>query len=159
MNTKKLRLADWAKEHGYTYQGAWNMFKAGLIPNAYKIPSGSIIVEETMQHNIDYVNIIYCRVSNTEQKNNLETQSQSLQNYCYAKGYAIDKIVKEIASGLNDNRKELNKILDSDEKIRLIVEHKDRLTKFGFNYIEKYLASKNSVIEIVNNVEDVEHDN
>ncbi len=67
-----------------------------------------------------------------------------------ANGYIINKIYKEIASGLNDNRKQLNEILKSDKITKIVIEHKDRLTRFGFNYIKELLKQKNCKIEIVN---------
>ena len=154
----KQKLSRWAKENQYTYQGAWNRYKLGLIPNAKKLSCGQIIVDISTDVNPEMKTILYCRVSNPEQKLNLQPQSERLKDYAIAKGYQIDEIYKEIASGLNDNRKQLNKILDKKEPIRLLVEHKDRLTRFGFNYIEKHLKSKGSIIEVVNHSEDSETD-
>lgn len=59
-------------------------------------------------------------------------------------------MVTEIGSGLNDERKKLEKVL-LDKSINLIVvEHKDRLARFGLNYIQKLLELDNRKIEIIN---------
>ena len=97
--------------------------------------------------------VIYSRVSYSENKSNLDSQADRLLQYCNAKGYKVHDIIKEVGSGLNDDRKKLIKILPSITKI--VVEHKDRLTRFGFNYI-KILS--NAEIEVVNNVDNNEQD-
>jgi putative resolvase len=66
--------------------------------------------------------------------------------------------VTEIGSGVNDNRKKLTKLLKSDNWGTLIVEHKDRLTRFGFNYIEILLNKEGRKIEVVNLAEDEKSD-
>ncbi len=63
-------------------------------------------------------------------------------------------IVKEIGSGLNDNRKQLGKILVAPNYNVLVVEHKDRLARFGTNYIELLLKELGKKLEIVNHSED-----
>jgi hypothetical protein len=70
------------------------------------------------------------------------------------------KAEKEVASGMNDNRRELNKIFnDLDSKnFTLIIENKDRLTRFGFRYIEKFIYSKNSKLIVINSSDDDQQD-
>ena len=65
-------------------------------------------------------------------------------------GGSFSSVVTEIGSGLNDERKKLEKVL-LDKSINLIVvEHKDRLARFGLNYIQKLLELDNRKIEIIN---------
>ena len=97
--------------------------------------------------------VLYARVSSSENRANLETQMERLKNYANAKGYKITDEVKEIGSGLNDNRKKLNSILENRENYDfIIVEHKDRLTRFGFNYLEAFMKSHGKGIEVINDV-------
>ena len=91
-------------------------------------------------------------------KENLERQLERLSNWGINNGYEIVKSVKEVARGMNDNRKQLNKILDMNEYDYLIVEHKDRLTRFGFNYLEKLLKKDNREILVINKTEDKSKD-
>jgi len=70
--------------------------------------------------------------------------------YCYAKGYKIDKVVCEIGSGLNDKRPKLEKLLSDPTIIRIVVEHADRFSRFGRNYIELLLKMQGRELEIVN---------
>lgn len=84
----------------------------------------------------DYV-VIYARVSSHKQKDDLERQVQRLSDFCVARGMVVSKIFKEIASGMNDKRPKLHSILQDDTITKVVVEHKDRLTRFGFNYINE----------------------
>ena len=125
-----------------------------------RINDGSLLVERSSTGRV-FVNLeeeqtsllnvcIYARVSSSENKDNLERQKERLVSYCNAKGYKVSKIITEIGSGLNDERKKLESIL-MDKSINLIVvEHKDRLTRFGLNYIQKLLELDNRKIEIIN---------
>ncbi|MEM2714173.1 MAG: IS607 family transposase [Candidatus Bathyarchaeia archaeon] len=100
--------------------------------------------------------VIYTRVSSHDQKGDLERQKQSLLNYAKSKGYEVIAILEDVASGLNENRKSLNKIFGMVEKREVgtvIVAFKDRLTRFGFKYLERYFASHNVKIEVVNGEE------
>lgn len=95
--------------------------------------------------------MIYTRVSAAKNKSNLEAQAGRLQDYCAAKGWVVAQVVKEIGSGINDNRPKLLKLL-------IVVEHKDRLTRFGFNYIEQLLAIQGRRIEVINQAENGKED-
>lgn len=149
-----MKLSDYAAQRGITYRAAWNHFKSGKIPGAYKDPiTGSVIIpthEEARLKNA----AIYARVSSNENKDNLESQAERLKLYSEARGYQITHVVKEVGSGVNDNRKKLLKLLQKDDWGTLIVEHKDRLTRFGFNYIQTLLENEGRKIEVVNLAED-----
>ena len=76
------------------------------------------------------------------------------------KGYQIVKEIKAIGSGLNDNRSKLNELFEKELNNFeiLLVEHKDRLTRFGFNYIDILLKSHNKKIEVINLVDNNKED-
>lgn len=84
--------------------------------------------------------IIYARVSNQGQKDDLENQIEFLKTFSNAKGMIIDEIITDIGSGLNYNRKEWNKLIESciDGNIStIIIAHKDRFIRFGYDWFEK----------------------
>jgi predicted site-specific integrase-resolvase len=107
---------------------------------------------------------LYARVSSADQKEDVERQMQRLLSYAAAKGYAVCRTVTEIASGLNDNRPKqppspplirgTNEIVDKSQNRRDCPElakdqHRDRLTRFGFNYIAKLLEARGGRIEVI----------
>jgi predicted site-specific integrase-resolvase len=141
-------LKDYAKEKGIKYRAAWNRYKAGKIEGAFQDEMGNILIDEN-RHKPHYV-VCYCRVSSSQNKDNLEKQAERLTAYCAAKGYKVDQLVKECASGLNDKRPKLMKILENPDVTRIVVEHHDRLTRFGFNYLERWMAAKGCEIEVIN---------
>lgn len=145
-----MKLSTYAKKNGVTYQTAYNWWKAGIL-NAKQLPTGTIIVEDDKPEKTQTNKcVIYARVSTSEQKEHIDRQVERIRTYAVAKGYQVLGEYKEIASGLNDNRKILNKILEDSNYDILLVEHKDRLTRFGFSYIERFLNYKNQKIEVMN---------
>jgi len=96
--------------------------------------------------------ILYARVSGRDQKKDLETQLKTLEQYAISKGYQIVDEVKEIASGLNENRKGLKKLINLAKNNTydvLIITYPDRLTRFGFKYLEELFSAHNVRIETV----------
>ncbi|NEO77639.1 IS607 family transposase [Moorena sp. SIO4G3] len=153
-----MRLKDYAKQMGVSYQTAWRWWKAGKLPHpAFQTESGSVIVEYFPQQKTQPSNTkrvaIYGRVSSAEHKSEVELQVQRLQQYAIAKGYTIVKVIKEVGSGLNDNRQQLASLLNSDGYDILLVEHKDSLARFGINYLEILLSRLGIQLEIVNQVD------
>ena len=144
-----VKLSEYAEMCGVTYRTVWNRFKDGKIKNAYKDEFGNIFVKVESNNPEHNKVAIYARVSSNENKTNLDSQAERLKQYAIAKGYTIVEVVKEIGSGVNDNRPKLLKLLEKDSYGTIIVEHKDRLTRFGFNYIETLLKKQNKQIEVV----------
>lgn len=98
---------------------------------------------------------IYSRESSSENKAALASQTDGLRKYATARGWAIVKVVEEFGSGVNDQRKKLHRLLKDRDYDVLLVEHKDRLTRFGFGWFEATCPFK---IEVVNRPEDDTHD-
>jgi predicted site-specific integrase-resolvase len=113
------------------------------------MPSGSIIIEDDAPK-LEQKIVIYTRVSSSENKANLEKQGDRLISYCNAKGWKVEKVIKEVGSGLNDNRKQLEKLLMDKTITTIVVEHSDRFCRFGMNYIQKLMEMQGRKIEIVN---------
>ena len=123
-----MKLSDYAKKVGISYRTAWRWWKQGNL-TGYQLPSGTIIITDEYNSKPDVIACINARVSSAENKDNLDRQAERLKDYAIARGYKIYKVVKEIGSGLNDNRKQLGKILVDPNYNILIVEHKDRNRK------------------------------
>ena len=98
--------------------------------------------------------IIYTRVSTNEQKDDLKNQIKFLLNFTSSKGIIVDETIEDIGSGLNYNRKKWNKLIEEcmENKIdSIIVTHKDRFIRFGFDWFERFLGKFNVKIIVVNN--------
>jgi predicted site-specific integrase-resolvase len=151
-----MKLREYAKQNSISYQTAWNHFKAGLIPNATKTATGQIVVPE--KFNQATKTALYARVSSPENRDNLDSQLLRLRSYASALGHTVDFEIKEIGSGLNDSRPKLIKLL-SDLTVKIIiVEHKDRLTRFGFNYIQTLLRAQDREILVINQTDSDSYD-
>jgi len=90
--------------------------------------------------------VTYSRVSSHEQKQkgDLDRQSQRLSEYCAKKKFNVGFIIKDVGSGLSDTRNGFIKLtnLVIDKKVtKVIIEHKDRLTRFQYNFIERMFSS------------------
>jgi predicted site-specific integrase-resolvase len=152
-----MKLSDYARKSGVSYRTAWNWYKSGQL-KGYQMPSGTIIVTEEAEPTQAHAVAIYARVSATENRPNLDSQAERLVAYCTAKGYQVKKVVKEVGSGVNDHRPKLLALLEDETVSRIVVEHKDRLTRFGFQYIETLLAKQNRWVEVVNLAENGKED-
>lgn len=147
-----MKLSAWARENGYTYTGAWLKFKRGDLPNSFQTPDGSIIVESKPKVKINCC-AVYCRVSSNQQaKTNLIYQRDRLCAFAQARGLPVKYTVTEVGSGLNDKRPKLLRLLKRDDFNDLIVEHKDRLARFGVEYIKLIGEIKGVTLLMVNDV-------
>lgn len=145
-----MKLSDWAKSQGISYITAWRWIKTGKFPLPFTyMPSGTIIVQNIIPIETSKEAWIYCRVSSYDKKEDLNRQVQRCSDFCASKGWVIKKVVKEIASGMNDSRPQLIKLLNENPK-RIVVEHKDRLTRFGFGYFELLLPKLNCDLVVIN---------
>lgn len=99
--------------------------------------------------------VLYARVSSHDQKKDLETQVQLLSLYASAKGYKYE-VLSEVLSGLNFKRPKFQKLIDMIEKgevARVIINHKDRLMRFGYELFEKICLHHGVEILILDNTE------
>ena len=96
---------------------------------------------------------IYARVSSAEHTGTLESQTERLAAYCAARGYQVAKVVKEVGSGVNDGRPKLLALLEDPGISLIVVEHKDRLTRFGFRYLDTVLKTQGRAVEVVSQAE------
>ena len=135
---------------GVKYRAIWNRIQRGQV-QIERTSTGGILV--VIDENKETRIAVYCRVSSAENKDNLEKQKERVLSYCYAKGYQIEEVVCEIGSGLNDKRPKLEKLLADASITKIVVEHSDRFSRFGLNYINKLLEIQDRAIEIINQQE------
>jgi len=144
-----MKLSTYAKQHGISYKTAWRWYKAGML-DAYQTETGTVIIRDPQQVQQGTGRIaLYARVSSAGQKEELVRQLERLKDYAAARGYQVAKEVTEIASGLNDQRPKLEKLLADTSIGTIVVENRDRLTRFGSHYIETLLEAQGRHLEMV----------
>ena len=153
---KDIKLSDYAKMKSVTYRTVWNRFKQGKLPNAYMDESNHVYVK--LESTNSNKTIVYARVSSNDRKESLKEQQVRLENYALLNNLNVIDSFKEIASGMNDSRPILTKILKRDDWDILLIENKDRLTRFGFNYIKTLCESKGKKIIVTNTSENDKED-
>jgi predicted site-specific integrase-resolvase len=141
-----MKLSAYAKKLGISYKTAWRWYSDGRL-DAYQTETGAIIVREQSTAPLGVA--LYARVSSADQKGDLERQVERLQTYAIARGYKVDKVVAELASGLNDTRPKLTALLKDSSIGVIVVEHRERLTRFGYNYIVTLLEMQGRKVEVV----------
>src|SRR5713101_3492143 len=149
-----MKLKDYARQQGVSYRTAWRWWKAGKLPG-HQMDTGTILVEPEAAASSSGAQrvAVYARVSSAENTCNLQSQAERLAAYCAARGYQVAKVVKEVGSGINDGRPKRLARLDDQSVSLIVVEHKDRLTRFGFRYLDTLLQAQGRAIAVVNQAE------
>jgi predicted site-specific integrase-resolvase len=143
-----MKLTTWATQQGISYKTAFRWFQAGTLPvPVTQLPTGTILVHPP-QPTADGV-AIYARVSSGDQKDDLDRQLSRLMQHGSRENWIVVRSVCEIGSGLNGHRAKLMKLL-ADPTIGVIaVEHRDRLARFGSEYIEAALAASGRRLVVI----------
>jgi len=135
-----MKLSDWARKNGITYQTAWNWYAAGKMPVPVRqMPSGTLLVDEPAA--TDGAAALYARVSSHDQRGDLDRQLARLSEFAAARGMRVGTVVTEVGSGLNGARPKLLKLLRDPSVTTVVVEHRDRLTRFGFDHLQAALRA------------------
>ncbi len=141
---------------GISYSTLLRWIKEGKIRvvitegGKYRIPYSEI--KKYVERREETRAVIYTRVSSSDQKEDLERQINYLTNYATAKGYKITEVLKDIGSGLNTQRKgllKLFKLIESRSIDAVLITYKDRLTRFGFEYLEEFFNAMGVRIEVI----------
>lgn len=151
-----MRLRTWADQQGISYQTALRWIKLGKFPMPFKrLPSGMIVVDDDTCSKPQCSNgvHIYARVSSHDQKADLERQVSRLRDFAYANGWPILGEYKEVASGMNDRRRNLHALISNKEVKTILVEHKDRLARFGVDTLSAALQAANRQVVVMNETE------
>ena len=142
MNAKKL--SDWAKENGVHYRTAMVWMHDGKLPvSVVRTPGGHYrVVENAPVALTSGKSVLYGRVSSHDQKADLTRQMERLRSFASGLGLQDVEAVEELGSGLNGKRPKLLKLLADPGVTRIVVEHRDRLARFGVEYIEAALQAQ-----------------
>lgn len=133
-----MKLSEWAKQQGISYKTAWRWYTEGKLPvPAEQIATGTIIVH----------------VPEEKKAGTLDSQVARVLAYANSRGLSVSSTITEVGSGLNGHRPKLMKLLQDPQITTIVVEHRDRLMRFGFEYVEAALASQGRRVLVVDPAE------
>jgi putative resolvase len=143
-----MKLSEWAERQGIHYMTAWRWWKAGKLPvPAYQTPSGSIIVE--LPDRPPGCVVVYARVSTHDRRSDLDRQIARMARWAAQEGLQVAEVVAEIGPGLDGKRTKLRRLLADQRATTIVVEHRDRLARFGVDYLAAVLAAQGRRIVVV----------
>jgi putative resolvase len=135
--------------------------KNGLI-KVNRLPSGLYDYDEEsvykfLNKDVERKCVIYCRVSTSKQKKDLENQRKNVESYCLKNGIKISDVYSDIGSGINFDRKEFQRLVNDIVNHRIskvFITYKDRLSRISFDMFRNLFAEFNCEIVVLNDVED-----
>ncbi len=120
---------------------AWRWWQTGKLPvPAYQTPSGSVIV--TVPAALPGRTALYARVSSSDQAPELDRQVARLTAWATANGQSVDEVITEVGSGLNGRRRKMLRMLADPTVTTIVVEHRDRLARFGVEAVKAALEAQ-----------------
>ncbi len=156
--TLLMKLSSYAKRIGISYNTAWRMWKRGQIPG-YQLPTSTVIIDPPeLRSTPERMVAVYAWVLSSENKKNLDTQAERLTSWCNAQGWSVAKVVKEWGSGINDQRPKFLALLADPTIGQIVVEQKDRASRFGVASMHTLLAMQGRELVVVNTADTAEDD-
>lgn len=158
--SKIYRISEFAKRIGRTPSTIRRWEQEGKIVTR-RLSSGQRYFDESDVQKVlrlepmdnDKVVVVYCRVSSPGQKNDLRLQVEAMRTFCLGSGIAVNEWIEEIGGGMNFKRKKLLELIERTERFEikhLLVAHKDRLVRFGFEFIEYFCARHGCKLTVAN---------
>jgi excisionase family DNA binding protein len=154
-----LRPKEACQRLGISYPTLARWVKEGKIRavrtagGKYRIPESEVMrIAEGLPVSREVRAVIYARVSSPGQKGDLEGQIQYLRQYCSSKGYKVIDVLSDVASGLKAGRKGLMRLLEyvTNRQVDVVVvTYKDRLARFGLEYLEYFFRQYGVRVEAV----------
>ena len=144
-----MKLSVWARRQGISYQTAWRWVKDDVMPVPWRqLPTGTILVDASSEKLAGGV-ALYARISSHDQRADLDRQLARLSVYAAEQGLHVVESVSEVGSGLNGKRRALLRLLSDPRVETIVVEHRDRLARFGSDYIEAAMAASGRKLIVV----------
>lgn len=138
-----VNLADWAASVGVNRHTAYRWFREGTLPvPAERVGRLILVRTDGLGSRPGAGAVLYARVSSDDQRADLDRQVSRLTTWATGQDLTVAQVVTEVGSGLNGKRPKLRRILsDPDAKV-IIVEHRDRLARFGVEHLEAALSAQ-----------------
>lgn len=161
-----LKLSEFAKRVGYHPKTIQIFDRDGRFPAKKNSAGRRYYTEEDVLLFLQQFNpafselrnkprkvITYTRVSLSGQKNDLQSQQSFIETFVVSRGITVDMHLSDVGSGLNYNRKNFLKLMDmveNNEVSEIIIAHKDRLVRFGFEFFEHLCAKHDTKLTVIN---------
>ena len=158
VTSKRIGLTAWGRLYGFDKATTSRLHHTGKLPAGLQIeqlPNGRYYVIVPPEQSGRCV--LYARVSSADQKEDLDRQVGRITEWATKEGYLPSEVVKEVGSGLNGNRRGLRRLLGDHSVSTIIVEHRERLCRFGFEYVEAALTGRGARVVVMED-EEVEDD-
>lgn len=144
-----MKLSEWARREGINYKTAHRWFQQGVLPvETTQLSTGTILVRDEPTTTATGV-ALYARVSSSDQRGDLDRQLARLVQFATEKDMAVTKTVTEVASGMNPKRSKLLRLLRDPSIGTIVVEHRERLARFGTEYLEATLAASRRKLVVI----------
>lgn len=155
-----MKANEWAEKEGLNKLTVWKWCREGKMPvPVSRTPTGTYLVHDPKYDTVSHPavpagkTVCYARVSSSDQKADLVRQADRLKAFALSMGIDSPAVVKETGSGMNENRKQLNRILADSSVTTIIVEHRDRLARMNAGLIESALKAQGRRIIVVDDSE------
>jgi putative resolvase len=138
-----MKLSAWAAQQGIHYQTAWRCWKRGTLPvPARQLANGPILVDiPASPAETPGRTVLYARVAAHDQRADLNWQVRRVMEWARGQQVAIDQMVTEVGSGMVGRRPKLARLLADPQVTTIVVEHRDRLARWGAEHLQAALAA------------------
>ncbi len=148
--SRRISLTAWGRLYGFDKATTSRLHLAGKLPPELQIerlPTGRYYVVVPPEDEGRCV--VYARVSSGDQREDLDRQVGRVVAWATQHGHRPDEVVKEIGSGLDGDRRQLRRVVGDHTVRTIVVEHRERLCRFGFEYVEAALAGRGARIAVM----------
>jgi putative resolvase len=144
-----VNLSEWADRVGVSKFTAYRWFREGTLPVPAERVGRLILVNADAAKREPVRTVLYARVSSRDQRSDLDRQVARLTGWATGQGMAVAEVVVEVGSGMNGKRRRLARLLADATATTVVVEHRDRLARFGVEHLEAALSAQGRRIVVV----------
>ena len=152
--SRRISLTAWGRLYGFDKATTSRLHRDGKLPPELQVetlPTGRHYV--IVPPDNDGRCVVYARVSSADQRDDLDRQVGRVVEWATQQGCRPDEVVKEVGSGLDGNRRRLRRLVADHTVGTIVVEHRERLSRFGFEYVEAALAGRGARILVMDEAE------
>ena len=155
-----MLVKEWARLEGLHPQTVWKWCRQGTMPvPVEQTPTGMWLIHDPKYETASQPSpagsrtVCYARVSSGGRKGDLQRQADRLKAFAVGMGVEHPEIVTETGSGVNENRRKLNRLLADPTVGTIIVEHRDRLARMNMGLVENALKAQGRRVVVVDDTE------